>query len=207
MRISIAIAAVLLICAAPAQAQKIYKCKNDKGEVFYTQAYDPVRCAGGASELNNQGVAVRQIERVKTPEEVAADKAAAAAKAEAERLAAIQKQADQVLLLSYSNEDDLKRSHEQQVLAIDTTVNTAKLQLDNQHRSLADLLAVAAESERSKKPVPETVAKNIATVRRQIEEQNALIARKQAEKKQAAGEFDAKLARYRALVAKQMEGR
>lgn len=192
-----------LALAGPAQAQKIYKCKNDKGEIYYSQAYDAVRCAGGGAQLNEQGVAVRQIDRVKTAEEVAADKAAAAERAEADRIAAEQRQADQVLMMSYANEDELKRVHEQQLQVIDTAVATARLQLANQQRSLAELLAVAAESERAKRPVPDNIATSIGNVRKQIEDQNAFITRKDGERAQATVEFEARLARYRQLVAEQ----
>jgi hypothetical protein len=192
-----------LALAGPAQAQKIYKCKNEKGELYYSQSYDPVRCAGGGAQMNSQGVAVRQIDRVKTAEELAADKAAAAERAEADRIAAEKRQVDQVLMMSYANEEELKRVHEQQLQVIDTAVATAKLQLANQQRTLADLLAVAAESERAKKPVPDDIAANIGTVRKQIEEQNAFITRKDGERVEATAEFDAKLVRYRELVAEQ----
>jgi hypothetical protein len=197
------LALATLALAGPAQAQKIYKCKNDKGELYYSQSYDPVRCAGGGAQMNSQGVAVRQIDRVKTAEELAADKAAAAERAEADRIAAEKRQVDQVLMMSYANEDELKRVHEQQMQVIDTAVATAKLQLANQQRTLADLLAVAAESERAKKPVPDNIATSIGTVRKQIEDQNAFITRKDGERVSATAEFEAKLARYRELVAEQ----
>lgn len=192
-----------LALAGPAQAQKIYKCKNDKGEIYYSQAYDAARCAGGGAQLNEQGVAVRQIPRVKSAEELAAEKQAAAEKAEADRIAAEKAEADRILLTAYGNEDELKRVHDQQMEMIDTAVETAKLQLANQQRSLADLLAVAAESERAKKPVPDNIANSIGTVRRQIEDQNATITRKEAERVTATAEFEAKLDRYRKLVEAQ----
>jgi hypothetical protein len=197
------LALAALALAAPAQAQKIYKCRNEKGELYYSQAYDPVRCAGGGAQMNNQGVAVRQIDRIKTPEERAAEEEAARQRAEAERIAAEQRESDRILLTAYANEDELKRVHDQQMEMIDTAVATAKLQLENQQRALADLLAVAAESERAKKPVPENIANSIGIVRRQIEEQNALITRKDAERATATAEFQAKLERYRKLVAEQ----
>lgn len=202
-RITPLLALAALALAAPAQAQKIYKCKNEKGELYYSQAYDPARCAGGGAQMNNQGVAVRQIDRIKTPEERAAEEAAARQRAEAERIAAEQRESDRILLTAYANEDELKRVHDQQMQMIDTAVQTAKLQLANQQRSLADLLAVAAESERAKKPVPENIATSIGTVRRQIEDQNAMITRKDAERATATAEFEAKLERYRKLVAEQ----
>lgn len=203
MRVLAVLVLATLAIAGPAQAQKIYKCKNEKGELYYSQSYDPVRCAGGGAQMNNQGVAVRQLDRVKTAEEIAADKVAAAERAEADRIAAEKRKADQVLMMSYANEDELKRVQEQQMQVIDTAVQTAKLQLANQQRTLADLLAVAAESERAKKPVPDNIAASIGTVRKQIEEQNAFITRKDGERVEATAAFEAKLARYRELVAEQ----
>lgn len=199
-RIPFALSLLALALAGPAQAQKIYKCKNDKGEIFYTQSYDPVRCAGGGSQLNDQGVAVKNIPRVKTAEEKAAEAAAAAAKAETDRIVAEQKAADQVLLMSYASEEDLVRAHQQELQMFDTTIETAKLQVENQQRTLADLLGAAAESERAKKPVPEKIAQSIATVRGQIEAQNAVILRKEQERLQASKEAEERLARYRKLI-------
>ncbi len=202
-RILPALAVLALFVAAPAHAQqKIYKCTNDKGEAYFTSAYDPVRCAGGGSQLNAQGVAVRKFERVKTAEELAAEKAAAEEQAEAERVAAEQKAADQVLLMSYATEDDLTRSHQQELQMIDTAVATAKLQLESQQRTLAELLAVAAESERAKKPVADNIAKSIGTARSQIEAQNAFMVRKDAERLEAAKTYEETLARYREIVAR-----
>lgn len=205
-RILPAFALLALCVAAPAPAQqKIYKCTNDKGETFFASTYDPVRCAGGGSQLNAQGVAVREFERVKTAEELAADKAAAAAQAEADRIAAEQKAADQVLLMSYATEDDLTRTHQQELQMIDTAVATAKLQLGSQQRTLAELLAIAAESERAKRPVPENIAKSIGTARSQIEAQNAFMVRKDAERLESAKTYEETLARYREIVARHAE--
>src|SRR5688572_13941002 len=69
----------------PASAQKIYKCKNEKGEIFYSQSFDPKQCGGGGSQLNADGIAVKEFERRKTPEELAAEKEAAAKLAEDQR--------------------------------------------------------------------------------------------------------------------------
>jgi len=203
-RILPALAVLALCVAAPIHAQqKIYKCTNEKGEAYFANTYDPVRCAGGGTQLNAQGVAVRSFERIKTADELAAEKAAVAEKEEAERIAAEQKAADQVLLMSYANEGDLTRAHQQELQMIDTTVATAKLQLENQQRTLAELLAVAAESERAKTPVPENIAKSIGIARSQIEEQNAVMVRKDAERLVSIKEYEAELARYRDLLARQ----
>lgn len=188
----------------PGAKQKIYKCKDAQGQIYYSQSYDPKLCgAQGGAQLNEQGLPVKQIERVKTPEELAAEKAKAEQEAAAKQAIEDRKRDDQVLLMSYASEDDLKRSHEQQMQAIDTAIATTNMQLGNQQKSLADLLASAAEAERAGRPVPPALATSIATVRTQIEEQNTYIARKEAEKADAEKSFAEKLAHYREVVKRQ----
>lgn len=183
----------------------IYKCKNEKGEIYYSQTFQASRCAGGGAQLNEQGMPVRTIERRKTPEELAAEKAEAERKAEQKRLDDAQVQADRVLMQSYANEDDLKRAHEQEMQAIDSSIATAKMQLVSQQKAMNDFLGVAAESERAGKAVDPVVVKNITTVRDQIEEQNVMIARKEAEREASNAVFEERIARYRQLTAKQLE--
>lgn len=43
-----ALVAMALLASGEASA-KIYKCKNAKGEIYYTQTYDPTNCAGGGA--------------------------------------------------------------------------------------------------------------------------------------------------------------
>lgn len=194
------IACALLVLAMPAAAApKIYKCKNEKGELYYSHAFDPARCGGGGAQLNDQGLAVKQIERRKSAEELVAEKAEADRLAEEKRQADAIKQADQVLLMSYASDDDLVRAHEQEVQVFDNAIATTQLQVQSQEKSLAELLSSAAEAERGGRPVPPEVAQGIATVRQQIEEQNRFIERQETEKEAADAEFKVKLKRYREL--------
>jgi hypothetical protein len=194
----------LAFASGSAQAAgKIYRCKNADGTTFYSQSFDPKLCTQGGSQLNNQGLAVKEIERPKTEEELADMKVKAAAEAAEKARLEEQQREDQVLLMSFANEDDLKRTHDQQMQALDTAIATANLQLANQQKSLADLLASAAESERANQPVSESLAASIATVRKTIEEENTFIARKEAEKIEAAAAFEKKLAHYREVVGRQ----
>jgi hypothetical protein len=197
------LALVALLATGPAAAAgKIYKCKNDKGDIYYSQAYDPKHCGGGGAQLNAQGLAVKQIDRIKSPEELAAEKAAAE-KAAAEKAIADEKaRSDQVLVMSYSTEEDLTRAQNAELSAIDTAIDTTRRQIDMQQKSLAELLASAAEAERGGHEVPPAVAANIGKVRAQIEQQNAFIARKEQEREVAAKEFAAELERYREIKAR-----
>jgi hypothetical protein len=194
---------LLLLAAAPASATSIYKCKDESGNIYYSQSFDPAKCGAGGAELNEQGMAVREIERRKTPEELAAEKAAAEIAAEAERRQQAQQQADRVLLMSYATEDDLRRSNQQELEVIESAIQTGRLQMARQERALADLLASAADAERAGQTVSADLSARIDVVRGQIEDQRAFITRKLAEQAQSNLEFTMRLIRYREMRARQ----
>lgn len=197
------LALALLIAAAPATATSIYKCKDEAGNIYLSQTFDPARCAGGGAEINERGNVVREIERRKTPEELAAEEAAAAAAAEAEQRRQAQAQADRVLLMSYASEEELRRSNAQELEVIESAIQTGRLQMARHERHLAELLAQAADLERAGQTVPADLAGRIDAVRAQIEESRAFVTRKRAEKAQSTLEFTLRLVRYRELRARQ----
>lgn len=194
---------LLLLAAAPASATTIFKCKDENGKIYYSQSFDASKCAAGGSELNEQGMAVREIERRKTPEELAAEKAAAEVAAEAERRQQAQQQADRVLLMSYASEDDLRRSNQQELEVIESAIQTGRLQMGRYERHLAELLAQAADAERAGQAVPAELTGRIDSVRAQIEDQRAFITRKLAEQAQSNLEFTMRLIRYREMRSRQ----
>lgn len=191
------------IACDPAAAQKIYKCKNEKGEVFYSQAYDPKLCGGGGAQLNADGIAVREIERRKTPEELAAEKEAAARLAEDQRIAAERKRQDDILMQSYPSEEDLRVGHEQELRAIDGSIKTQEMSASSYEKTLDQLLAQAAESERAGSAVPKPLADRIDKVRADLDLQRKAIERTQAERAATVAAFETKLARWRELKARQ----
>ena len=200
--------AVLLGTAAgsPAiAASKIYKCKDVNGKIFYSQVYDATKCGGGGAEISAAGVAVKQFERMKTPEEVAAEKVIAEEQAEKERAVEARRKADEVLAISYPSEDDLKRGYDEEIEGIDSGIETAQLAIKSHQKSLAQWLAVAAEAERADKPVPKEVSANIAMVRGHLQEQRELVTKGKAEKVKAKARFDDRLARYREIKSRQQD--
>jgi hypothetical protein len=187
--------------------RKTYKCKNEKGEVYFSDHFVPEQCKGGGAQLNNQGVTVRTIERQMTPEEIAAAKEKAAREAEEKRIADKQAAADRVLLQSYANEDELTRAHQKELTQIDTEIQAARVALQAQEKSLTELLNMAADAERTGQKVSAQVNKNIGIVRRQVESQKTFITRKQAQKEDLERVYQGQLKRYRELASDKVTGK
>ena len=204
----------IAVAAPPPKAQpgadanrRTYKCKNEKGETYFSDHYVPEQCKGGGVQLNNQGVTVRTIDRQMTPEEIAAAKEKAAREAEEKRLAEKQAQADRVLLQSYANEDELTRAHQKELTQIDTEIQASRVALQAQEKALTDLLNTAADAERTGQKISPQVTKNIGIVRRQVESQKTFMTRKQAQKEDLERVYQGQLKRYRELASEKLSGK
>ena len=193
---------ISLLMVSSLASAKIYKCTDTTGKVYYTQSYDPKTCGGGGSQLNDQGLEVKKLERQKTPEEIQAEREQAKRDADAKVIADAQAQQDRALMMSYNSEEELLRSRDQELEVIQATVNTTKLSLASQEKALAEILAHAATFERAKKPVPQVTADQLKVVRQQIETTNRQLAERVAETKRIQDSYQTKLARYRELKTK-----
>lgn len=191
----------LFVLSAPVAAGKLYKWVDEKGNVTYSDKVPPDAARLARKEMNDRGVTVKQVERAKTQEEIAAEAAQRVADAEARKLAEAQAQADRALMLSYNTEADLLRAREQELGVLDANMVTARLTMGSQEKNLSDLLAHAADFERNKKSIPKTVADSIATVRAQIEAQQKTLTDREAAKTNVSKDYDAKLIRWRELSA------
>ena len=191
-----------LMLASQGAAAKIYKCTDAAGKVYYSQTYDAKMCGGGGAQLNEQGLPVKAIQRQKTAEELAAERAEAKRAAEAKVIADAQAQQDRALMMSYTSEADLLRARDQELEVVKATANTAKLALTSQEKALAEILAHAAGYERAKQPVPQVTSDQLKVVRAQIDTTNRQLAERQAELKKIEANYEVKLARYRELQAK-----
>lgn len=194
-----AVAASLAHAAGSGHTQ--YKWRDAAGALHYSDSLPAEAAKFGYEVVNGQGLVIKRVERAKTPEELAAAKAAAA-KAEVERNAAAQRaREDERLLSMFAGEDDLKRSQQQRLDSIDQEISATKFSLRNQEQTLADLLDRAAEYERTGKALPEFQAKQIAALRTQVDDTHQAVARREQERAAAAAQLEAELARYRELKA------
>lgn len=192
----------LLLGATSAEAQKLYRWVDKDGKVHYSDQIPPEAVDQAREELNQAGRTVDRVERARSAEEIAAAE-------EAERLAAQQRKAqeeqdkmDAILLNSYGSVDELKRSYDERFALVEQTIESAKVGLRSQEKSLAELLAHAAELEQQNKPVPATVKASIELARKQTEQQRSFLTKREQDKLDLKVEFAAIVERYNALRAK-----
>ncbi len=195
--------AVTIHAANPtATAQVHYKWTDEQGAVHFSDTVPPDSVKFGYDVLNSEGIAIRHVDRARTPEEIKAMQAEARQREEAKRRAADLIKADQQLLAAYPTEGELIRAQKAQIEVIDQNIRGADINIKSQERSLADLLSRAGELERANKPLPAKLAQQIGDMRNDIEKQRAIIQQSQQEKTDSAHKFELELDHYRELVAK-----
>jgi hypothetical protein len=193
---------VLLLSGTVCSAAKLYKWVDDKGQVHYTDKIPADVAKKQRQELNSQGIVTKTTDRAKTPEELVAQRKADAEAAAAKKAQEEAVKADQALLQSYASEGDLTRAFTQRNELIEQQITGTNLDIANRQKNLDNLLSQAGSQERSGKPVSATLKQLIDGERNEIVNQKKYLATKQAEKVTALAEYQAKLKRYREVVAR-----
>ena len=201
-----AVVALMISTSVAAQgtgaAHQHYKWRDAQGNPHYDDVLPEEAYKFGYDVVNGSGIVVKHVDRARTPEELAADKAAADKAAAAKRLQDDQLRKDQQMLAAYPHEQDLQVAQREQLAVIDQTVQATEASLQNQEKSLSEMLAHAADLDRTGKPVPTTLQQQIDTLRISIEKQKAYIAGKKAEKDSSAQRFESEIAHYREVQAR-----
>lgn len=200
MRFALPVVLALLLASVASAADhphNRYKWTDAEGALHYSDALPPEAVRYGYEIVNAQGVVIKHVDRAKTAEERVAAKAELAKAQAAKDAAETRVRTDQQLLAAYPTEDDLKRAQHQQSEMLEQNLSSARISLQSQEKSLAELLGHAAELDSSGKSVPPPLAKRIADMRKQVEDQRGYITRKEAERDQTVARFDDELVHYR----------
>lgn len=178
-----------------------YKWVDGQGHLHYDDALPMEALQFGYDVVNSQGLTVKHVERAHTAEELKADKETAEKNAATKRVADAQAKSDQQMLSAYPTEHDLAMAQQSQIDMIDQSVHATEVSLQNQEKSLSEMLGHAADLDRTGKPIPPSLQQQIDTLRVTVEKQKAYIANKAAQKTADAQRFETELAHYREVQA------
>ncbi len=198
---ALAISAILPAFAAAPLDHNRFKWRDAAGNLHYSDSLPAEASRLGYEVVNPQGIIVKRVERAKTPEELAAAKVEAA-KAEAQQAEVATRARADDQLLSYPAESDLQRAQGQQLEMLNQQVVTAQISLRSQEQALADLLGRAADVERAGNALPAQQARELAEMRKQVDNQRLAVERRASERDGAGKRFEQEIARYRELKAR-----
>lgn len=181
---------ILLALPATAQSKRVYKWLDENGNVHYSDRLPSEASARQREVLNRDGVRISELDVAGvTPE-------AAAARQEVLRSA----QRDVALTVSFNNEAELRRTHEERLDLIRSGLSIARSNTEKLELALADHESHAQALADSGRPVPTRVQENIEQARRMLGEQRAESEKLQARYDELLVEQNAEIARYRELA-------
>ena len=196
--LSVLCAIAFMFSITPVQA-KLYKWTDENGKVHYSDKVPPQHSKHKRDELNEQGITVKKIAAPKTAEQLKKEEQQAKIRAEQKRKEQKQANYDQMLLNSYLSEDGLINARDANITAVENVIQASNDTLKNQEQRLMDLRKSAADYERSGKPVPEGILKQIKNTQEQIQRTHDYIATKQGEQEITRKKYEKDIQRYQEL--------
>ena len=200
------LASVLLLCstALPVAAASLYKWIDEDGQIRYSDRLPASQAKKKHQQLDGRGFVVSTTEDARSEEDLAAEaEAKRAAEEQAKKDAAakaIQDQKDQVLLLTYSSEEEMNLAHADRVEVLDSVIRLINKSIESTQGKLDELEARAETRFTSKgKDVPGGLAQKIEHFARKIENRNAQLQLKQDEKAKINQQHEMDIARFRLL--------
>ena len=200
------IAPALCLVFNLANAGALYKWIDEDGQIRYSDRLPAAQVKKKHHQLNSQGVVLSTREAAKSEAELAAD---AAAKLKLEKEEAIQakldeeqNKKDQVLLLTFSNEEELGLARNDRIEVLDSVIQLISKSIVATQQTLNELQTSADENYLSKgKEVPGGLAQKIEHFSRKKESRSAQLDSKMLEKEKINEQYEIDLARYRLLKA------
>ena len=193
-----------LLCTPVANAW-MYKWVDNEGKVHYGDSIPPEFSDKERKRINERGRTVKVFEAAKTPEEIAEAK-----RLEEIRLAELKKAEDQarrdnVLMATFSNEDDMVKTRDSKIASLEGLIQLTKRRIRSMNHRIKQLTEDAADFERSGKPVPEMLTRQIENIRTQTTENESFIVVKQNEQDEINKQLKKDIARFRDLQQENQE--
>lgn len=193
------ILAAALAAGSSLPAGAAIKCwTNSEGVRECGESVPPEFAQQGHETIKDSG-AVQETEAAKTPEELAEQERKAA---EAARIVAEAKEKarqDSILLATFSTVEDIERVRDEQIAALDATVNVTKSRNAKIQEDLDKRIEAAAAEERAGKSPNEALLKDIESLRRQVANNEQFIEAKHEEQESIRQQYDGKIRRFKEL--------
>ena len=183
----------------PPAPQRMYKCTDARGKVYYTQV-PPRECLGrDTQELNKSGMVMRKTERAPSAAEVQAREAENKKKAEEAEKSREERRKNTALLNTYASEKDIEDQRGRALKEAQDAIAATEKSIVGAQKRQKEL-----ESEKEfyvKKPMPVKLKQEISNVDNEIKNQTVLLEAKKKEIVTINARYDADKRRYVELTA------
>lgn len=192
---------ILLPLAATAQQQRdVYSWVDDEGIRHYGDSIPPEYADKPKEVLNEQGVAVDQLQGKKTAEQLAAEER----ERELELQQELQRRADQTLLATYVNIDEIVMHRDRRVELFQAQARVTELYLRNLARRLDQLKREAGQfkpysADPNAKPIDPNLVAEIDETEDAIDRHEQNLGKFRQEEQEIIQRFEGDIERFRIL--------
>lgn len=199
--------------ALPLSAEAAIKCwTNKEGVRECGNVVPPEYAQQETRTLNKRGITTEVQERAPTKEEL--EEQARQQEAEQKRMEEEKRQQaleeehrkqqqayDRMLLSTYLSEEDILRSRDRKLVAIDATIELTRITIEKLQDKHEKEKSRAAAFERQGKPLPERMQEDIDSLQKQLDDKQSYVASKQKERQELLDQYEADIKRFRELKA------
>jgi len=184
-----------LLAVAPAAAQeRMYKCVDARGKVYYTQVPPPECLGRDTQELNKSGTLIRKNPAAMTPAQEQAREAERRKKLEDEERSREERRKNLALLNTYSSENDIEEARARSLAETQGAIADTERRIEGAQKRHKEL-----EAEKEfyvKKPMPFKLKQEIANNEIEIKNQIVLLDAKKKEISTINAKYDEDKRRY-----------
>jgi len=194
--ICLTVFASLLIMSVMPVVAKTYRWIDTEGRIIYSDQVPPQQSKLKREELNKDGRVVNTIKAAKTKAQISLEERLELLRKEQESIVNKKKLHDKVLLSTFRNVDDLRMALVGKLASIDAQKRFAERSLKNSQDNLELARKKAAKAERSGHKVPQSVLKEINSIRESIHYTHGDIAQILTQRKAVQRKFNRDIARF-----------
>lgn len=177
--------------------KKLYKWVDENGKVTFSDIVPPDQIKKEHQEVNKDGLVIDKIDNIKTAEERKEEREKRQQIVEAKKQAVALEKQRRNIIKAYSNENEIIRLKEERIFSIERNIVSAKQSLEFQKNSKEQLLAMAADRERSGHQVSKVFKSRIVIIEEKIKYQVKYIEEKRKEVNSVKSKFENDLLVYR----------
>ncbi|MEK7990459.1 MAG: hypothetical protein VSS52_005585, partial [Thiotrichaceae bacterium] len=186
------------IISMPASAT--LKCWTDTDGILNCgNVVPPEYSQQGYQEFNKRGMAVNEVGRAKTPEEIAEEKRLRDKRAEQYKDCLVEREKDNEVLNLFNSEDGIENERRNRLDTLDATIEVIRSQISRSEKNLDDMqhnLESSHNNNAVTEKERERLRMNIESVEKNIENFERNLIEKYVEKQEGNGRFDTFLQRF-----------
>jgi hypothetical protein len=189
-----------ILLSGTALGGRLYKWVDADGQVHYSNRLPPEAARGEREVINEQGRTLKLYRAPLTPEEKLEQQRIEELEKKKRELAEKRAIHDRSLLATYSSTDDMYVAMEGKLSSVESLIKLTNSRINSLQNRLLELTEDAASYERSGKPLPDNLQRQISNLREQISQNKAFSEDKKLEMEDIKVQFEADIRRFTELT-------